>query len=68
MKISMGKSWFLRLAYQVHIGGAADHDHLDAAEAEVQRLRGELEASQRSREELIHQEAQPWSQIKALTS
>jgi hypothetical protein len=64
MKISMEKSRFLRLAYQVHVGGATDHDHLDAAKAEVQRLRGELEASQRSREELTHRVVQAWSQIR----
>jgi hypothetical protein len=52
MNISEEKSRFLCLAYQVHAGGATDRGHLDAVEAEVQRLREELEASQRSREEL----------------
>jgi len=45
MKISVEKSLFLRLAYQVHAGGAVDHDCLDAAEAEARCLHGELEAS-----------------------
>ena len=37
--------------------GATDRGRLEATEAEVQRLRGELEASQRSREDLAYQEA-----------
>ena len=31
MKISEGKSWFLRLAYQAQVEGAADHGHLEVA-------------------------------------
>ena len=45
MRTSTEKSRFLHLAYQEKAGGATDHSHLDAAEAEVQRLHGELEAS-----------------------
>ena len=37
-------------------------------EAKVQRLRGQLEASHRSKEESTHREAQARSQIEALTS
>ena len=48
----MEMSRFLCLAYQAQVGGVADRGHLDVAEAEVQHLHGELEASQRSREEL----------------
>ena len=58
----------MRLAYQAQAGGAADHGRLDMVEAEVQRLRGDLEASQRLKEELLRQETQPRSQIEALTS
>jgi hypothetical protein len=68
MKISMEKSRFLCLAYQAQAGGATDRGHLDAVEAKLQRLLGELEASQRSREELTHRKAQARSQIEALTS
>jgi hypothetical protein len=35
VKILMEKSRFMRLAYQVHVGGAADRGRLDATEAEV---------------------------------
>jgi len=45
MKISMEKSWFLRLANQVHVEGATDHGHLDVVEGEAQCLRRELETS-----------------------
>jgi hypothetical protein len=58
MKTLMVKSWFLRLAYQVQAGGATDCGCLDVAEPKVQHLHEELEAPQRSREELTRQEAQ----------
>ena len=45
MKILVEKSQFLRLAYQAQAEGAADRGYLDTVEAEVQCLRGELEAS-----------------------
>jgi hypothetical protein len=45
MKTSMEKSRFLRLAYRAQAGGATERGRLDMAEAEVRRLRGELEAS-----------------------
>ena len=38
-------------------GGATDYGLLNAAEAEAQRLRGELEASQRTKEEQLRREA-----------
>jgi hypothetical protein len=60
MKASMVKSRFLRLAYQTRVGGATDRCRLKAMEAKVRCLRGELEASQRSNEELTHREAQAW--------
>ena len=63
----MEKSWFLHLAYQARAGGATDHDCLDVAKAEVQRLHGELEESQWTKE-LLHREVWAQSQIKALTS
>jgi hypothetical protein len=68
MKISMDKSPFLRLSYQVQAGGATDRSHLDAVEAEVQCFSRELEASQRSKEESTHRVAQAWSHIEALMS
>jgi hypothetical protein len=68
MKISMEKSRFLRLAYQAQAGGAAKCGCLDAVEAKVQHLHGELEAIQRSKQESTCQEAQARSQIEALTS
>ena len=42
MKTSMDKSQFLCLAHQAQAGGAIDHGYLDAVEAKVRRLRGEL--------------------------
>jgi hypothetical protein len=45
MKISEEKSWFLCLAYQAKARGATNCGHLEVAEAEVQCLCGELEAS-----------------------
>jgi hypothetical protein len=68
MKISMEKSQFLCLAYQAQAGGATDRGHLDTMEAELLCLLGELEASQRSREELTRRKAQARSHIEALTS
>lgn len=53
----MEKSQFLRLAYHAQARGVTDCYRLDVVEAEVQHLRGELEASQRSREERFHQES-----------
>ena len=61
MKASMEKSLFLCMAYQAQAGGAANHGHLDVAEAKVQCLCEELEASQKSREELIHRETRAQS-------
>jgi transcription initiation factor IIE alpha subunit len=61
MKISEEKSQFLCLACQVQIERATDRDHLEVAEAEVQRLRKELEVSLRSREDLTRQEVLVWS-------
>ena len=57
----MEKSQFLCLAYQAHVGGTADHDHLDVVEAEAKCLRRELETSLRSREEMACREAQAQS-------
>jgi hypothetical protein len=56
MMISEEKSQFLRLAYQAKAGGATNRGHLEVAEAEVQCLRGELEASQRLRQDLTLRE------------
>jgi hypothetical protein len=53
--ISMEKSRFLH-SIKCRQGGAVDHGCLDAVEAKVQRLRGELEDCQRMKEQL-HQEA-----------
>ena len=41
MKILEEKSRFLRLAYQAQAEGATNHDHLEVAEADMQRLRKE---------------------------
>ena len=68
MKTSMVKSRFLRLAYQTQVGGGAIRGRLEAVETEVHRLREELEASQRSKNESRHREAQARFQVKALTS
>lgn len=68
MRTSMVKSQFLRLAYHTQAGGAVDPGHLDTAEAEVQRLCRELEASQRLEEESTHRESRAQSQIEVLTS
>ena len=68
MKTSMEKSRFLRLAFQAQAGDAADHGRLAMWEDKVKCLRGELEASQRSREELARREAQARSHVKALMS
>lgn len=68
MKTTLTKSQFLCLAYQEQEGGVADHGRLDADEAEVWRLRGEIEASQKASEELLQREARAQSQIGALTS
>ena len=54
----MVKSRFLRLAYQTRVGGATDRGRLEAAETEVWHLRGELEASQMSKEESTHRKEQ----------
>ena len=54
MKTLMEKSRFLHLAYQTQAGGTADRGYLDAVRGKVQCLHGELEASQRSREELTY--------------
>ena len=61
MKASMEKSLFLRMAYQAQAGGATDHGRLDVVKAEVQRLCRQLEASQKSREELLRWETRAWS-------
>ena len=45
MKTSVEKSQFLHLAFQAQAGGVADRGRLAMAEAEVQHLRRELEAS-----------------------
>jgi len=49
----MEKSWFLHLAYQAQARDAANRGRLDALEAKVRRLCGELDVSQRSEEELL---------------
>ena len=58
MKTSMVKSWFLCLAYQMQVGGSANYGRLEVVETEVRCLREELEASQRSKNESRHREAQ----------
>ena len=45
METSMAKSQFLRLVYQMQVGGSVDRDHLEAMETEVCHLHEELEAS-----------------------
>ena len=57
MRTSMVKSWFLHLAYQMQVGGGADHGCLEAVETEVHHLHEELEASQRSENESLRCEA-----------
>jgi hypothetical protein len=56
MKTSMAKYRFLCLAYQMQVGGGTDYGCLEAVETKVHRLHEELEASQRSKNELLYHE------------
>jgi len=52
MRTSAQKSQFLHLALRAQSKDTVDHDRLAKAEAEVQRLREELEASKKTQVEL----------------
>jgi hypothetical protein len=54
MKTSMAKYRFLRLAYQMQVGGSTDCGRLEVVETNVHHLHEELEASQ-SNELLYHE-------------